>query len=33
MVGEENKGLAMFLAVVALIAIVGLIVGYAIGDV
>ena len=33
MVGEENAGLAMFLAVVGLIAIVMLIVGYAVGDV
>jgi hypothetical protein len=33
MVGEENAGLAMFLAVVILIAIVMLIVGYAVGDV
>ena len=33
MVGEENTGLAIMLAVVALIAIVLLIVGYAVGDV
>jgi hypothetical protein len=33
MVGKENTGLAVMLAVVALIAIVMLIVGYAVGDV
>jgi hypothetical protein len=33
MLGEENRGLAIMLAVVALIAIVMLIVGYAVGDV
>jgi hypothetical protein len=33
MVGQENKGLAMLLGVIALVFLVLLIVGYAVGDV